>query len=104
MTTALVVLEPDSVGKIGEDDIRLHVASYVEQGLMSKIAIPEENVTTTAEPLLTSVGKVDKKSFGRAICHRRRERDRQVVSMAGAGGAAAWWRDSCIARSLCRSR
>ncbi len=29
------------VGKIREDDIRLHVASYVERGLISKIAIPE---------------------------------------------------------------
>ena len=43
---ALVVLHPDHVGKIGEDDIRLHVASYVERGLISKIAIPE-NVTFT---------------------------------------------------------
>ena len=43
---ALVVLEPDHAGKIVEDDIRLHVASYVERGLISKIAIPE-NMTFT---------------------------------------------------------
>ena len=36
--------DPTHVGKISEDDIRLHVASYVERGLISKIAIPE-NVT-----------------------------------------------------------
>jgi acyl-CoA synthetase (AMP-forming)/AMP-acid ligase II len=59
---ALVVLEPDHVGKIGEDDIRLHVASYVERGLISKIAIPE-NVTFTPDLPLTSVGKVDKKKL-----------------------------------------
>ena len=59
---ALVVLEPDHVGKIGEDDIRLHVASYVERGLISKIAIPE-NVTFAEELPLTSVGKVDKKKL-----------------------------------------
>ncbi len=57
---ALVTLEPDQVGKVGEDDIRLHVASYVERGLLSKIAIPE-NVTFVAELPLTSVGKIDKK-------------------------------------------
>jgi len=59
---ALVVLHPDSVGKVGEVDIRLHVASCVERGLISKIAIPE-SVTFVAELPLTSVGKVDKKKL-----------------------------------------
>ena len=59
---ALIMLEPDHVGKIGEDDIRLHVASYVERGLISKIAIPE-NVTFTPDLPLTTVGKVDKKKL-----------------------------------------
>ncbi len=59
---ALVMLHPDHAGKIGEDDIRLHVASYVERGLISKIAIPE-NVTFVVELPLTSVGKVDKKKL-----------------------------------------
>ena len=59
---ALVVLHPDHVGKIGEDDIRLHVASYVERGVISKIAIPE-NVKFTDDLPLTSVGKVDKKKL-----------------------------------------
>jgi fatty-acyl-CoA synthase len=59
---ALVVLDPEYSGQIGEDDIRLHVASYVERGLISKIAIPE-NVTFAAELPLTSVGKVDKKKL-----------------------------------------
>ena len=53
---------PDHVGKIGEDDIRLHVASFVERGLISKIAIPE-NVKFTDDLPLTSVGKVDKKKL-----------------------------------------
>jgi fatty-acyl-CoA synthase len=57
---ALVILYPEHAGKIGEDDIRLHVASYVERGLISKIAIPE-NVIFVAELPLTSVGKIDKK-------------------------------------------
>ena len=54
------MLEPDQARKVGEDDIRLHVASYVERGLISKIAIPE-NVTFVTELPLTSVGKIDKK-------------------------------------------
>ena len=57
---------PGHVGKIGEDDIRLHVASYVERGLISKIAIPE-NVTFVSELPLTSVGKVDKKQAAREL-------------------------------------
>lgn len=59
---ALVILDPDYVGKVSEDDIRLHVASYVERGILSKIAIPE-NVTFVTELPLTSVGKVDKKTL-----------------------------------------
>ncbi len=58
----LIILHPDQVGKIGEDDIRLHVASYVQRGLISKIAIPE-NVIFVAELPLTSVGKIDKKTL-----------------------------------------
>ncbi len=57
---ALVVLEPEHRAEIAEDDIRMHVASYVERGLVSKIAIPE-SVTFADELPLTSVGKVDKK-------------------------------------------
>ena len=59
---ALIVLHPDHAGKIGGDDIRLHIASYVERGLISRIAIPE-NVTFVLELPLTSVGKVDKKKL-----------------------------------------
>ncbi len=59
---ALIVLDPDQVGKIGEDDIRRHVASYVERGVIPKMAIPD-NVTFTAELPLTSVGKVDKRKL-----------------------------------------
>ena len=59
---AFVVLEPDHVGKIVEEDIRLHVASYVEKGVIAKIAIPEK-VAFAEELPLTSVGKVDKKKL-----------------------------------------
>jgi fatty-acyl-CoA synthase len=59
---ALIILGTDAVGKVDEDDIRLHVASYVERGIISKIAIPE-NVTFVSELPLTSVGKIDKKKL-----------------------------------------
>ena len=61
---ALVVLHAEQAGKIGEDDIRLHVASYVERGLVSKIAIPE-SVTFVAELPLTSVGKRQEEAAGK---------------------------------------
>ena len=38
---ALVMLEPDHVGKIAEDDIRLHVASFVERGLGEVWSTPD---------------------------------------------------------------
>jgi fatty-acyl-CoA synthase len=59
---ALVILEPDYADKVGEDDVRLHVASYVERGIISKIAIPE-NVAFVTELPLTSVGKIDKRKL-----------------------------------------
>ena len=59
---ALVVLEDDEVGVISEDDIRLHVAAYVDRGVISRIAIPEK-VMFVKELPLTSVGKIDKKQL-----------------------------------------
>ena len=59
---ALIVLEDGHQDRVSEDDIRLHVASFVERGLVSRIAIPE-NVTFVAELPLTSVGKIDKKAL-----------------------------------------
>jgi len=62
---AVIVLHPAHVSQIAVEDIRLHIASYVERGLISKIAIPE-NVTFADDLPLTSVGKIDKKAL-RAI-------------------------------------
>ena len=63
---ALVVLEDDQVGRMNEDDIRLHVAAYVERGVISRIAIPEQ-VMFVKELPLTSVGKIDKKQLRAAF-------------------------------------
>ena len=67
-----------------EDDIRLHVASYVERGVISKIAIPE-NVSFVAELPLTSVGKIDKKQL-RASLLVRAARHYSAAAITGGGG------------------
>ena len=59
---AVVVHSDHVVGVMSEDDIRLHVAAYVERGIISRIAIPEK-VMLVEELPLTSVGKIDKKQL-----------------------------------------
>jgi len=59
---ALVVLEPDFVGKVGPEDIRRHMVSYVDKGVISRHAIPEQ-LTFVNELPLTSIGKIDKKTL-----------------------------------------
>jgi len=59
---AIIMLDQEAIGQVNEDDIRLHVASYVERGVISKIAIPEA-IAFADELPLTSVGKVDKKKL-----------------------------------------
>jgi fatty-acyl-CoA synthase len=58
----LVTLLPESATKIGKEDIRLHVASYVKKGVISKFAVPEQILFVDTLPL-TSVGKIDKKKL-----------------------------------------
>jgi fatty-acyl-CoA synthase len=58
----LVTLLPEFVGKIGKDDIRAQVASYVQKGLISKFAVPERILFVDSLPL-TTVGKIDKKQL-----------------------------------------
>jgi len=59
---ALVIAEAESAGKIGPEDIRRHVASYVEKGVIPRLAIPEQ-IRFVNELPLTSVGKIDKKKL-----------------------------------------
>jgi fatty-acyl-CoA synthase len=56
---ALTVLKEESVGKITEQDIQAHVKAFVEQGAISKWAVPD--VRFVASLAKTSVGKLDKK-------------------------------------------
>jgi fatty-acyl-CoA synthase len=57
---ALVVLDPEFTGKVEEDVIRDHVRSYVDKGIIAKLAVPERIMIVKELPL-TSVGKIDKK-------------------------------------------
>ena len=57
---ALVVLDSEFTGKVEEDAIRDHVRSYVDKGIIAKLAVPERIMIVKDLPL-TSVGKIDKK-------------------------------------------
>jgi len=57
---ALVVLDPEFTGKVEEDAIRDHVRSYVDKGIIAKLAVPELIMIVKELPL-TTVGKIDKK-------------------------------------------
>jgi fatty-acyl-CoA synthase len=57
---ALVVLDPEFTGKLEEDAIRDHVRSYVDKGIIAKLAVPERIMIVKDLPL-TTVGKIDKK-------------------------------------------
>jgi len=59
---AIIALAPDDDGNIGEEGIRVRVASYVEMGVIPGLAILEK-VAFAVELPLTSVGNVDKKKM-----------------------------------------
>ncbi|HKM63855.1 MAG TPA: fatty acid--CoA ligase [Acidisphaera sp.] len=58
----LVNLLPEFKGKVAPEDIRAQVRGYVEQGLVSKFAVPDRVEFVDTLPL-TSVGKIDKKKL-----------------------------------------
>ncbi len=58
----LVNLLPEFKGSISSDDIRAHVRTFIEKGLISKFAVPERVEFVDTLPL-TSVGKIDKKKL-----------------------------------------
>jgi acyl-CoA synthetase (AMP-forming)/AMP-acid ligase II len=57
---ALVVVDPGFGGEAQYDAIRAHVRSYVDRGVISKLAVPERVLIVKDLPL-TTVGKIDKK-------------------------------------------
>lgn len=57
---ALIVPKAQLRGKIGQDEIKSHMQSYVDKGVVSKFAIPEKVLFVNALER-TSVGKLDKK-------------------------------------------
>jgi len=57
---ALIVLDPEVAGKIGAEEIQAHLRSYVDRGIIPRLAIPERILFVESLPL-TAVGKIDKK-------------------------------------------
>jgi fatty-acyl-CoA synthase len=56
----LVVLKPDYVNKVTEEDLKRFFGEFVEKGLITKWAIPDRIIFVGALPK-TSIGKLDKK-------------------------------------------
>jgi fatty-acyl-CoA synthase len=59
---ALVMLTGDAPGTVTEDDLKAHVRSYADRGVLSKWAVPDR-VRFVEAIDRTSVGKVDKKAL-----------------------------------------
>ena len=59
---AMVILRPDYKDKVTPKDLQDHLAQYVEQGLITRYAIPELFSFVDELPK-TSVGKLDKKAL-----------------------------------------
>ena len=58
---ALIVRDPKTTPPASEEDIRAHILSYCEKGVISKFAVPQQILFVEALPK-TSVGKFDKKA------------------------------------------
>src|SRR5262249_19512543 len=72
---ALVALKPDFADKVTESDIRTHVKSFADKGVISKWAAPDRVLLVEAIEK-TSVGKIDKKLL-------RQKHSQSNVSLAG---------------------
>ncbi len=59
---AVVVLKPEFRGKVTEEDIKQHLMKFVEEGKITKWAIPDKVVFVDEIPK-TSVGKINKRSL-----------------------------------------
>jgi fatty-acyl-CoA synthase len=63
---AMVVPRADFVGKLGAEDLKQFLQSYVNEGAVSKWGIPDQFQMVDAIPK-TSVGKIDKKVIKRNV-------------------------------------
>jgi fatty-acyl-CoA synthase len=59
---ALIVRDPKTAPPVIEEDIKAHVLSYSEKGVISKFAVPQKILFVEALAK-TSVGKFDKKAL-----------------------------------------
>ncbi|MBM3298617.1 MAG: fatty acid--CoA ligase, partial [Deltaproteobacteria bacterium] len=73
---ALVVLKTGHEDKVTAEDLSLFLAEFVEQGLISKWAIPDQ-IHFVAEIPKTSVGKIDKKLIRKQLASQSQTRTGQ---------------------------
>ena len=59
---ALIVRDPKTAPPVGEEDIKAHIHSYSDKGVISKFAVPQKILFVEALAK-TSVGKFDKKTL-----------------------------------------
>lgn len=59
---ALIVRDQKTTPPVSEEDIKAHVLSYSEKGMISKFAVPRKILFVEALAK-TSVGKLDKKAL-----------------------------------------
>jgi fatty-acyl-CoA synthase len=59
---ALIVRDPKAAPPVNEDDIKSHLMTYSDKGVISKIAVPQRVLFVHALAK-TSVGKLDKKAL-----------------------------------------
>jgi fatty-acyl-CoA synthase len=59
---ALIVRDPKTAPPVNEEDIKAHILSYSEKGVISKFAVPQRILFVEALAK-TSVGKFDKKTL-----------------------------------------
>jgi fatty-acyl-CoA synthase len=59
---ALIILHPEFVGKVSEDEIRAHVRAFADAGHISRYGVPEHVLFVTELPR-TSVGKLNKRAL-----------------------------------------
>lgn len=82
---AIVALDPQHAAETTEDELKDHVKSYADRGIISRFAIPD-SILFVDEIDKTSVGKIDKKML-RQKHGQAAERVASPETPASAGGA-----------------
>jgi len=66
---ALITIKEEQTGKVSEEELKLFFKTFVDEGTISKWAVPDSVVVVDAIPK-TSVGKLDKKEIRKTLIGR----------------------------------